>query len=121
MMIQSVAKNWELYSEIYQFFKENIDLLLKVIVSSDSQMNDQELDALRIILYVENPDTDEKVSISSLSPFFKEYSDKEDMENIEKWLMKMVSEEQSASWEDLDPMSKCVTIRDQEQALGKNI
>lgn len=83
-------------------------------------LSNQELDALRMLLYIDGDDS-KVASISAASPFFKDYSSKEDSSTIQEWLSKALCEEENDSWAEVPALTKCVTIRDEESALHKNI
>lgn len=83
-------------------------------------LSNQELDALRMLLYLDGDDS-KVASISAASPFFKDYSSKEDSSTIQEWLSNALCGEENDTWAEVPALTKCVTIRDEESALHKNI
>jgi len=73
-----------------------------------------------MLLYLDG-DESKLSSISAASPFFKDYSSKEDSSTIQEWLTGALCGEENDSWAEVPALTKCVTIRDEESALHKNI
>jgi len=75
---------------------------------------------MRILLYMENDATTYE-SISKRSPFFKEYKSKEDSSAIQEWILSNLSGTEDNSWVNVPTLTKCVTIRDEDSVLNKDL
>lgn len=72
------------------------------------------------MLYFEN-DTTTYDSISKQSPFFKDFTSKVDSNVIAEWILSNLSNIEDESWVNIPTLTKCVTIRDEESVLNKDL
>jgi hypothetical protein len=89
-------------------------------MTDNISLNQQELDAMRILLYKEN-DSSTFQSLSKLSPFFKDFQSKVDSNAIAEWILSNLSSSEDNSWVNIPTLTKCVTIRDEESVLNKDL
>ena len=72
-------------------------------------LNEQEVDALRILLYLED-DSSTVQSLARASEFFKDYATKEELTTVQEWVLDNLSMTESETWLEVNNLTKCVTI-----------
>lgn len=81
-------------------------------------LNAQELDCMRIFLFEED---EPLCKISSKSPFFQDFSQKEDLTAIAEWITNNLALKENDDWINVPQISKCVSVRTEDLVGGRHV